>query len=118
MQNSLKKRKKTRFRRVLRVRKKLCGSKLKPRLSIHKTNKHLYAQIIDDESGTTLAASSTLSKEKLKKSKDSAKVIGLKLAKSALEKDIKFVIFDRGRFKFHGLIAELASGAREGGLEF
>ena len=118
MENRLKKRSIARKRRVFRVRKKLKGTLSKPRLSVSKTNKHLFAQLIDDENGNTLAAAGTLSKEKLKKSKDSAKLIGTKLAEIAKEKKINSIIFDRGRFKYHGLIALLAEGAREGGLEF
>ena len=118
MENRLKKRKITRKRRVFRVRKKVKGTLDKPRLCVIKTNKHLYAQLIDDESGNTLAAAATLSKEKLNKSKTVAKEIGMSLAKIAKDKNINTVVFDRGRFKYHGLIAHLADGAREGGLEF
>lgn len=118
MEKNLKQRIVTRHRRVLRVRKNLRGSLDMPRLSVHKTNNHIYAQLIDDENGKTLAAASTLSKEKTKKSKESAKQVGLELAKFAKEKNITTVVFDRGRFKYHGLIAMLADGAREGGLQF
>jgi large subunit ribosomal protein L18 len=118
MEKSLAKLKISRHRRVLRVRKTLNGTLMKPRLSVCKSNKHLYAQLIDDENSHTLAFASTLSKEKMKKSKESAKEVGLKLAKIAKEKNINRVIFDRGRYKYHGLIAHLADGAREGGLEF
>lgn len=118
MEKGLKKRKVTRHRRVMRVRKKLRGSLAQPRISVNKTNNHIYVQLIDDDSGKTLAAASTLSKEKVGKSKETAKQIGLTLAKLAKEQNINKAVFDRGRFKFHGLIAQLAEGAREGGLQF
>jgi large subunit ribosomal protein L18 len=108
----------SRQRRVFRVRKALKGTLTKPRLSVYKSNKHLYAQLIDDTNSHTLASACTLSKEKMKKSKESAKQIGLTIAKLAKEKNINNIVFDRGRFKYHGLIAHLADGAREGGLEF
>lgn len=109
-----------RARRVFRVRKKLRGSAHIPRLSVVKSLKHIGAQIIDDEKGVTLIGYSTLNKELRgeKRSKELAKKVGEKLAKLAMEKNIKKVVFDRGRFKFHGLIAALATGAREAGLHF
>jgi large subunit ribosomal protein L18 len=123
MDNRLTKRKISRKRRTLRVRKKIRGSSLVPRFSVYKSNSHLYAQLIDDENGTTLAGVGTQSKkfqktEFNKKSKLSAREIGKHLADVAKTKEIKRVIFDRGRFKFHGLIAELANAAREAGLQF
>ena len=118
MENRIIKRKITRKRRVMRVRKKLRGTASKPRLSVCKTNKHLYAQLIDDEAGVTLAFASTLTKEKQKKSQSSAKTLGSKLAELAGKQNIKFVVFDRGRFKYHGLIKTLADAVREGGLQF
>jgi large subunit ribosomal protein L18 len=123
MDNSLKKRKVSRNRRVLRVRKKLKGNSLMPRLSVYKSNLHLYAQLIDDEKGVTLAGIGTLSKKFQKtkfneKSKASARELGKYLAEVAKQKGIERAIFDRGRYKFHGLIAELAKAAREAGLQF
>ena len=119
MQNILKKRTITRKRRQLRVRKKLRGNALKPRLSVYKSNKNIFAQLIDDENGIVLAAKGTLSKgKKIKMTKESSKGIGQELAAAAKEKNIEKVVFDRGRFQYHGLIASLADGAREGGLEF
>lgn len=118
MEKRLQKREISRSRRVFRVRKKLKGTLVKPRLSVCKSNNHLYAQLIDDENSLTLVAASTLSKEKVKKTKESAKQVGLRLAQLAKEKNINIVVFDRGRYKYHGLIAHLADGAREGGLEF
>ena len=120
MDNSKKRRSKARGSRLMRVRKKLRGSSERPRLSVSKTNHHLYAQIIDDETGVTLFGFGTLSKEaKVKtKSKESAREVGQKIALMAVERKIEKVIFDRGRYKFHGLIAELANSAREAGLQF
>jgi large subunit ribosomal protein L18 len=110
----------TRERRVFRIRKSLKGNQKKPRMSVNKSNKHLFVQIIDDENSTTLAAIGTNSKEfkGTKKSKESALILGKRIAEIAKEKKIEEVIFDRGRFKFHGLLSELAKGAREAGLKF
>jgi large subunit ribosomal protein L18 len=113
---------KIRQKRALRVRKKLRGNQEKPRLCVVKTAKHVYAQLIDDERAITLASASTLSKEFSKteynrKNKDSAKQVGLKIAALAKKKNVNQVVFDRGRFKYHGVIASVADGVREGGLQ-
>lgn len=123
MDNSLKKRTQARKGRVQRVRKTLHGNAQRPRLCVLKTNNHLYAQLIDDERSLTLAGVGTVSKNNRataynKKSKEAAREIGKQIAHLAKEKEISFVIFDRGRHKFHGLIAELANSAREAGLQF
>ncbi len=123
MESSLSKRNKIRKTRIKRVRKKLKGTAKKPRLAVYKTNKHISAQLIDDESGVTLfgigTGSKSLKEEKLSnKSKDAAAHIGKLIGNAAKEKKIESAIFDRGRFKFHGLIAELAKAAREAGLKF
>ncbi len=123
MSNLLIKRNKTRKSRVFRVRKTIKGTAEKPRLSVHKSNRYIFAQLIDDDSCATLASYSSLSadfkgEKTSKKSKDAAKLIGSKLAKLALDKGIKFAIFDRGRFKYHGVLAELAQAARQEGLQF
>lgn len=102
-----------------RIRKNLTGTAARPRLSVYKSAKHLSAQIIDDVSRTTLVAAS--SQEKDLKASDTvagAKVLGEALAKRAKEKGIKQVVFDRGGFRYHGVVASLAEGARQGGLEF
>ena len=116
------KKKVSRKKRVLRVRKRLQGNEQKPRLSVFRSNKNLQAQLIDDEKGETIAYSGTLSKDnknfRNKKSKEAAKEIGKQIAEMALKKNIKTVVFDRGRFKYHGLIAILANSAREAGLQF
>jgi len=110
----------TRKRRVFRIRKKLKGTKTKPRMSVNKSNKNLFVQLIDDENFKTIAAIGTCSKEfkGKKKSKETALDLGKKIAEIAKSKKINKVIFDRGRYKFHGLLSELAKGAREAGLKF
>lgn len=118
MDCSLRKRKISRDRRVKRNRKNTKGSAIKPRLSVYKSNKNLFAQLIDDEEGKTLFAVGTGSKEKMKKSRESAKVIGQKIAEAAKKINIEHVVFDRGRLKYHGLIAEIADAARGAGLKF
>lgn len=111
-----------RNRRVMRVRKKLRGNGQKPRLCVVKTNAHILVQVIDDENGKTLASTSTLSKEFKntefnRKNKASAKALGKRIAELALDSNIKEVVFDRGAAKYHGILAELADAAREGGLK-
>ena len=113
-------RKAERERRHLRVRRKISGTAECPRLCVYRSNNNLYVQIIDDVAGTTLAQASTLDKEiKTKRSnKEAAKEVGNLIAKRALEKNIKSVVFDRGGYIYHGVVKELADAAREGGLEF
>ncbi|MBI2743891.1 MAG: 50S ribosomal protein L18 [Chlamydiales bacterium] len=124
MESNLVQRTEKRIKRVMRIRKHLRGSSVKPRFSVYKSNQHIAAQIIDDETGVTLAGIGTMSKEfkqkgkQVRKSKTTAKEVGTRIAKLAKEKNIDRVVFDRGRFKFHGLIAELANAAREAGLQF
>ena len=123
MDNSKIRRLRARRMRVMRVRKKVQGSSERPRLSVSKTNAHIYAQLIDDVKGVTLAGVGTLSKSNRKtphngKSKEAARHIGKQIAELAKKKSIERVIFDRGRYKFHGVVAELAAGAREAGLQF
>ena len=119
MESSLKKRDSSRKRRVFRVRKKLKGSSLKPRLCINKSNKNLYAQLIDDDSSKTIVGLGTMSKEiNAKKSKEAAQALGAKIAELAKNKKIAEVIFDRGRYKYHGIIAHFADSARKAGLKF
>lgn len=123
MDNSLKRRKKARASRVMRVRKTLRGNAEKPRLSVFKSNQHIYAQLIDDEKGITLAGVGTPSKAYKdtsfnRKSKDAARQVGAQIAEMAKSKNVTTVVFDRGRSKFHGVVAELANAAREAGLQF
>ncbi len=113
----------SRWRRVYRVRKKLKGSSEKPRFSVYKSGKHLFAQLIDDEKEVTLLGLGTQSKPLQntsfqKKSKEAARHLGTMLAKLAIEKKIERVVFDRGRYKYHGIVKELAGAAREAGLKF
>ena len=113
-------RKLERARRHARVRTKVSGTAERPRLCVYRSNSNLYAQIIDDVAGNTLVAASTLDKEvKTKKSnKEAAKEVGALVAKRAIEKNIKSVVYDRGGYIYHGVVKELAEAAREAGLEF
>ena len=113
-------RKAERARRHLRVRKKISGTAECPRLCVYRSNSNIYVQIIDDVAAKTLAQASTLDKEvKTKHSnKEAAKEVGALIAKRAIEKNIKSVVFDRGGYIYHGVVKELADAAREGGLEF
>ena len=106
-----------------RMRKNLIGTAECPRLSVFRSNLHIYAQIIDDKSGNTLVSASTVEKElrgKLEKTSDTeaAKAVGELVAKRAMEKGITEVIFDRGGYLYHGKVAALADAAREAGLKF
>lgn len=112
-----------RVRKHARVRKKVQGTTERPRLNVFRSLNHMYAQIIDDTTGTTLVSTSTLDnaiKGKVSNSgnKGAAKEVGKLLAEKALEKGIKSVVFDRGGYIYHGRVKELAEGAREAGLEF
>jgi len=123
MDKSLRRRKIARRARVFRVRKKVRGTADKPRLTVSKTNYHIYAQLIDDQKGITLIGFGTQSSENQKtqfnrKSKESARQIGAQIAAAAKKLNVAEVVFDRGRYKFHGVIAELANSAREAGLQF
>lgn len=105
--------------RHARIRKHLAGTESRPRLSVHRSLKHISAQIIDDTNGTTLVAASTMEKElKAGGNVEGAKLVGKTLAQRAKEKGVGAVVFDRGGFRFHGAVAALAEGAREGGLDF
>jgi large subunit ribosomal protein L18 len=113
----------SRDKRAMRVRKTLRGTANKPRMSVHKSNKHILVQLIDDENGVTLGSASTLSKdlkstEFARKNKESAKKVGEIIAEIAKKNNIKEVVFDRGPFKYHGILAELAEAARSNGLQF
>lgn len=113
-------RKLERERRHRRVRRKLSGTAECPRLCVYRSNSNIYAQVIDDVKGVTIISASTLDKAvKTKKSnKEAAKEVGTLIAKRAVEKNIKTVVFDRGGYIYHGIIKELAEAAREAGLEF
>ena len=112
-----------RKRRHLRVRKKVTGTSACPRLNIFRSLKNIYAQLVDDVSGTTLVTASSLdpSIREGKGScgnKDAARQVGTLIAKKAAEKGIKEVVFDRGGYLYHGRVKELAEAAREAGMEF
>lgn len=113
-------RKLERDRRHLRVRKKISGTADRPRLCVYRSNNNLFVQVIDDVQGTTLASASTLDKEvKVKHSnKEAAKEVGTLIAKRAMDKNIKTVVFDRSGYVYHGVIKALAEAAREAGLVF
>lgn len=106
-----------------KIRNRFTGTPERPRLAVFRSNNHIYAQVIDDEAGNTLAAASTLDKDvkaELDKTNDmaAAALLGTVIAKKALEKGIKAVVFDRGGFIYHGKIKALADAARGAGLEF
>ncbi|QYK52569.1 MAG: 50S ribosomal protein L18 [Fimbriimonadaceae bacterium] len=105
--------------RHVRIRKNLAGTTERPRLAVFRSQKHISAQIIDDSKGVTLAAASTMEKDlKATDNIEGATKVGEALAKRAIEKGVKAVVFDRGGFQYHGTVAGLADGARKGGLEF
>ena len=109
-----------RAKRQRRVRAKISGTPECPRLNVFRSAKHIYAQLIDDVNGVTLASASSLDKDfdASGSNKDGARKVGQLIAKSALEKGIADVVFDRGGYLYHGRVQELAEGAREGGLKF
>ena len=112
-----------RVKKHMRIRNRFSGTAERPRLAVFRSNNHMYAQIIDDVAGHTLASASTLEKEikaELEKTNnvDAAAYLGTVIAKRAIEKGIKEVVFDRGGFIYQGKVAALAEAAREAGLEF
>ena len=111
---------KARAKRHARVRAKISGTPEWPRLIVFRSTKHIYAQLIDDVNGVTLASASTMDKEfeGAGGNVEAARKVGQMIAKRALDKDIKDVVFDRGGYLYHGRVKELAEGAREGGLNF
>jgi large subunit ribosomal protein L18 len=114
---------KARLRRHRRVRKKVEGRETRPRLSVFRSARHIYAQIIDDRQGHTLVSASSLDKELKKeleglKKKEQARLVGEILARRATSRGVMKVVFDRGGHRYHGRVRSLAEGAREAGLEF
>ncbi len=109
-----------RLKRHRRVRAKISGTPERPRLNVFRSNQHIYAQVIDDVNGVTLAAASTMDKgfEGIGSNKDAARKVGQAIAERAKEKNIEVVVFDRGGYLYHGRVKELADGARESGLKF
>lgn len=112
-----------RQRRAARIRKKISGTAERPRLTVYKSNKHIYAQVVDDTKGNTLAFASTLSKEirdqlaELDKT-GAARLVGKLVAEKAKAANVNKVVFDRNGFPYHGRVAAVAEAAREAGLEF
>ena len=120
---SKKSRKEVRVKKHMRIRNRFNGTAERPRLAVFRSNNHMYAQIIDDTVGNTLVSASTVEKsvrDELEKTNnvDAAAYLGTVIAKRAIEKGIKEVVFDRGGFIYHGKVAALADAAREAGLEF
>lgn len=111
-----------RQRRKVRIRKKISGTAERPRLVVYRSNLHLYAQLVDDNSGVTLAATSTLSLKKAGETaacnRDGGEKVGKEIARLAKEKSISRVVFDRNGYIYHGRVKAVAEAAREGGLEF
>ena len=109
-----------RYRRHIRVRRKISGTPECPRLCMYRSNTNIYAQIIDDVNGNTLVSASTMDKEVKTKhaNKEAAKEVGALIAKRAKDKKIVDVVFDRSGYQYHGVVKELAESARQGGLNF
>ena len=110
-----------RVRRHRRVRKKVVGTAERPRLAVFRSNRHIYAQVIDDVRGHTVVAASTMEQDLRAGSTgnvDAAKAVGRLLAERARQSGVDKVVFDRGGFRYHGLVAAVADAAREAGLEF
>jgi large subunit ribosomal protein L18 len=121
--SSLAKRQSARLKRKVRVRKKIRGTSQRPRLNVFKSARHIYAQLIDDTAGATLAAVSTTNDGistglKYTGNIEAARMVGAEIAKMALAKDISTVVFDRNGFLYHGRVKALAEAARENGLTF
>jgi large subunit ribosomal protein L18 len=111
-------RKQNRLTKKIRIRKTVNGSAERPRLCVFRSSSHMYAQVIDDTKGVTLVCASSLVLDSKESGKNLAKLIGVQLAKKALELNIKNVVFDRNGYLYHGRVQALAEGAREGGLSF
>ena len=114
---------KQRQKRHMRVRNKISGTQERPRLSVYRSLNNIYAQVIDDVAQNTIVSASTLDEELKGKlngtgNKEAAKLVGELVAKRAIEKGIKAVVFDRGGYIYHGRVKELADAARDAGLEF
>ena len=111
--------KKRELKRKIRVRSKIKGTKNRPRLSVYRSNRFIYAQLIDDQNGKTILGVSEKNLDNIKviKKTELARALGLFLAKKAIDKKIKRVVFDRGSYAYHGRVSSVAQGAREGGLE-
>ncbi|MBW2507286.1 MAG: 50S ribosomal protein L18 [Deltaproteobacteria bacterium] len=106
-----------RTRRKLRIRKKVYGTSTRPRLAVFRSSKHIYAQVIDDSQGKTIAHASSVTGPSASKV-DSAKSVGSAVAKACIDKGVEQVVFDRGGYRYHGRVRALAESAREAGLKF
>lgn len=104
--------------RQKRIRTKIRGTSKRPRLTVFRSNKSIYAQLIDDAKKITIVSAFEVEKTKSTGKIESAKSVGMQLAKKALEKKVKAVVFDKGSYAYHGRVKALAEGAREGGLQF
>lgn len=111
-------RKVNRVTKKIRIRKTVKGTEDRPRLCVFRSGKHIYAQVINDAKGETVVSTSSLSVDKKLAGVELAKQVGIAVAKAALAKNIKSVVFDRNGFIYHGRVKSLADGAREGGLNF
>ena len=107
-----------RLKLKMRIRKNINGTAQKPRLTVFRSNKEIYAQIIDDSKGITIASASSVKSEKVKNKVEQAKEVGIALAEKAKSAGVIDVVFDRGGYLYHGRVKSLADGAREGGLKF
>jgi large subunit ribosomal protein L18 len=109
-----------RLKRKIHIRKTLSGTAAKPRLTVFRSNKRLYMQVVDDTAGVTLASASTLEKEnrEIKANAEGAAKLGEIMGKRLVEKNIKTVVFDRNGYLYHGLVKAMADGARKAGVEF
>ena len=120
---SLNFKKRARLKRKKRIRKKVVGTEIRPRLCVFRSTRHIYAQIIDDAKGQTLAAASTLEKavkgsSEIENKMNAATLVGKLLAERAVGKGVKQIVFDRNGFLYHGRVKAVSDGARESGLEF
>ncbi len=118
MKSTVKEKRKARIKRHNRVRAKISGTKEMPRLSVYRSNKSFFVQLIDDNEGNTLISVGPKEVAKAKTKTDAAKEAGKLIAKKAIEKKISKVVFDRGGYKYHGRVKAIAEGAKEGGLKF
>ncbi len=121
MANKINEKLRGRVRRKVRGRKHINGTAERPRLNVFRSAKHIYAQVVDDVTGNTLATASTLGKDGVGldgKKSDHAKKVGLKVAQACLAKQIEAVVFDRNGYRYHGRVRAVAEAAREGGLKF
>ncbi len=120
---SLNFKKRARLKRKKRIRKKVVGTEIRPRLCVFRSTRHIYAQIIDDAKGQTLAAASTLEKtvkasSEMENKMNAAPLVGKLLAERAIGKGVKQIVFDRNGFLYHGRVKAVSDGARESGLKF